>query len=100
MLCITLLFIFYTSLLIIQASLWNKRGATECGDGGSFYYFLKIPLGYVACNNLLLCLKLTFTYQTKTGKKNPPCFYDRPNQPAPWRGLGFGQPQSMAGTGL
>lgn len=100
MLCITLLFIFYTYLLIIQASLWNKKGAKGCGGDGGFYYFLKITLGYVACNNLLLCLKLTLFTRGKQGKKNPPRFYDRANQPALWRGLGFGQPRSMAGTGM
>lgn len=91
---------FYTPLLIIQASLWNKREVRGCGGGGSFYYFLKTPFGYVACNNLLLCLKLTYLpEENRKRKKNPPCFYDRANQPAPWRGLGFGQPRSMAGTG-
>lgn len=64
----------------------------------------EIPLGYVACNTSVV-FETTLTYQRKTGAgrndtpKNSLCFYGRANQPAPWRGLGFGQPRSMAGTG-
>lgn len=57
----------------------------------SFQFFLAMWTAKIFC-----CLKLNLFTKEKQGGENPP----GDNQPVPWRGLGFGQSQSMAGIGM